>query len=53
MCDQVQPLLLEQLEPPRINVAGIYVLKERRGEERVEDLIARISAAAATTLPPL
>ena len=44
---------VEQLEPPRINVAGIYVLKERRGEERVEDLIARISAAAATTLPPL
>lgn len=44
---------VEQSEPLRMFVAGIYVLKERRGEERVEDLIARISAAAATTLPPL
>lgn len=44
---------VEQSEPPRVNVAGIYVLKERRGEDRVEDLIARISAAAKAVLPPL
>lgn len=44
---------VEQSEAPRTGIAGIYVLKERRGEDRVEDLIARISAAAATTLPPL
>ena len=44
---------VEQAEPPRISIAGIYVLKERRGEERVEDLIARISEAAKATLPPL
>jgi hypothetical protein len=29
------------------------VLKERRGEERVEDLISRIARAAQATLPPL
>jgi len=44
---------VEQSEPARINIAGIYVLKERRGEERVEDLIARISEAAIAVLPPL
>lgn len=44
---------VEQAEPPRINIAGIYVLKERRGEERVEDLITRISDAAIAVLPAL
>lgn len=42
-----------QAEAPRLFVAGIYVLKERRGEERVEDLIARISKAAKAVLPAL
>lgn len=42
-----------QSDEPRRAVAGIYVLKERRGEERIEDLIQRISKAAIATLPPL
>jgi len=33
-------------------VAGIHVLKERRGEERLEALIARITLAAHRVLPP-
>lgn len=44
---------VSQLEPPRVSVMGIYALAERRGEERLEDLIARIIAAAAPALPPL
>ena len=44
---------LEQRDPPRQAVTGLYVLKERRGEERVEDLIARITRAARAVLPPL
>lgn len=42
-----------QSEEPRRAIAGIYVLKERRGEERVEDLIERIAHAAIAVLPPL
>lgn len=42
-----------QADPAREAIAGLYVLKERRGEERVEDLIARISKAAKAVLPPL
>jgi hypothetical protein len=34
-------------------IAGLYVLRERRGEERVEDMIERISKAAKASLPPL
>ena len=41
-----------QLDEPRRAVTGIYVLKERRGEERVEELIGRIAAAAHAVLPP-
>lgn len=43
---------VEQADAPRQSVAGIYVLKERRGEERIEDLIERIVTAARTVLPP-
>lgn len=41
-----------QADPARQAIAGLYVLKERRGEERVEELIARIAKAAKATLPP-
>jgi LysR family transcriptional regulator of abg operon len=42
-----------QSAAPRENLVGIYVLRERRGEERVEDLIERIKTAAHAVLPPL
>lgn len=42
-----------QKDEPRRATAGIYVLKERRGEERIEDLIERLSRAALAVLPPL
>jgi LysR family transcriptional regulator of abg operon len=42
-----------QKNDPRVSIAGLYVLKDRRGEERIEDLIDRISRAAQATLPPL
>lgn len=38
---------------PRRSVTGIYVLKERRGEDRIEELIQRIARAAHAVLPPL
>ncbi|MBD8066336.1 LysR family transcriptional regulator [Devosia sp. PTR5] len=44
---------IEQLDDPRRAVTGIYVLQERRGEPRVEELIERIAAAAHAVLPPL
>lgn len=44
---------VSQKDAPRRATAGIYVLKERRGEERIEDLIERISRAALAALPPL
>ncbi|KKB78704.1 hypothetical protein VW35_09295 [Devosia soli] len=44
---------VDQADTPRGFLAGIYVLRERRGEERIEDLLARISAAAIAVLPPL
>lgn len=40
-----------QSDEPRRAVTGIYVLKERRGEERVEELIGRITAACHAVLP--
>lgn len=42
-----------QADPKRQAIIGLYVLKERRGEERVEEMIARIEQAAMATLPPL
>ena len=42
---------VEQRDEPKRAVSGIYVLKERRGEERVEDLIERITKAAHAVLP--
>jgi LysR family transcriptional regulator of abg operon len=42
---------VEQRDEPRRTVTGIYVLKERRGEERVAELIARITEAAHAVLP--
>jgi len=42
-----------QRQDPRPAIAGLYVLKDRRGEDRIEDLIDRISHAAKATLPPL
>ncbi|KQN78224.1 LysR family transcriptional regulator [Devosia sp. BK] len=44
---------VEQADPVRQMIAGLYVLRERRGEERVEDMIERISKAAKASLPPL
>lgn len=44
---------VEQSGEPRRAITGIYVLKERRGDERVEDLIERITKAAHAVLPPL
>lgn len=43
---------VEQRDEPRRSVTGIYVLKEWRGEERVEEMLRRITAAAHTVLPP-
>ena len=42
-----------QADPKRQAIAGLYMLKERRGEERVEEMIVRIEKAAKATLPPL
>lgn len=42
-----------QRDTPRISIAGLYVLKDRRGEDRIEDIIERISSSARATLPPL
>ncbi|MNY81259.1 hypothetical protein D3C86_2227330 [compost metagenome] len=42
---------VEQRDEPRRAVTGIYVLKERRGEERVEELIGRITVACQAVLP--
>src|SRR5215217_5374022 len=44
---------VKQADPVRQAIAGLYVLRERRGEERVEDMIARITVAAKAVLPPL
>lgn len=41
-----------QKNEPRRAVTGIYVLKERRGEDRVEELIGRITRACHAVLPP-
>jgi len=43
---------VEQKDEPRRAVTGIYVLKERRGEARVEELIGRITRACNAVLPP-
>lgn len=40
-----------QTKPPRASSIGIYVLKERRGEDRIEALIGRIMHAAHAVLP--
>ena len=40
-----------QRDESKRSVTGIYVLKERRGEERVEDLITRITQACHAVLP--
>lgn len=40
-----------QKRQPRTNLVGIHVLRERRGEERIEDLITRIRTIAAERLP--
>lgn len=44
---------VEQADPPRRSVTGIFVLKEWRGEPRVESLIERITKAAHAVLPKL
>lgn len=46
-------LEVTQADPLRQAIAGLYVLRERRGEERIEDMIGRIRAAATVVLPPL
>ncbi|ODT69443.1 MAG: hypothetical protein ABS75_17205 [Pelagibacterium sp. SCN 63-23] len=43
---------VEQSEELRHANIGIYVLRERRGEARIEDLINRITHAAHAVLPP-
>ena len=42
-----------QADAKRVSRMGIYLLSEQRAEERMEDLIARITAAARNVLPPL
>ena len=44
---------VDQAEEPRRAVSGIYVLKEWRGDDRIEDLILRITRAAHAVLPPI
>ena len=43
---------VDQRDEPRRAVTGIYVLKERRGEDRIEELITRITQACHAVLPP-
>ncbi|WP_297111096.1 LysR family transcriptional regulator [uncultured Devosia sp.] len=43
---------VQQRDEPKRSVTGIYVLRERRGEERIEELITRIATACHTVLPP-
>jgi len=42
---------VQQRDEPRRAITGIYVLKEWRGEDRIEDLIERIRQAAHAVLP--
>lgn len=42
---------VEQADEPRRAISGIYVLRERRGEERIEELIVRITKACHAVLP--
>ena len=52
--DQRRGLLeVEQVDPPRVSRMGIYLLAERRDDERLQDLVRRIIAAATPVLPPL
>lgn len=44
---------VRQVDPPRISRMGIYLLSERRDEDRLVDMVARIVAAAQPVLPPL
>lgn len=44
---------VEQADPHRISRMGIYLLTEQREDERVRDLVGRISAAANAVLPAL
>jgi len=44
-------LEVEQKDEPRRTVTGIYVLRERRDEDRVEELVERITKACHAVLP--
>ena len=44
---------VQQADPPRVSRMGIYFLAERREDERLQSLIARILEAARPVLPPL
>lgn len=44
---------VEQADPPRVSRMGIYYLAERREEEGLRGIIARILDAARPVLPPL
>lgn len=44
---------VQQAKPPVVSRMGIYRLAESRDDVRIEDLIARITAAAKPVLPPL
>jgi LysR family transcriptional regulator of abg operon len=44
---------VEQADAPRESVAGIYLLRERRDDARMAEMIERISRAAKAVLPPL
>jgi len=44
---------VEQADAKRISRMGIYLLAERRAEERIVDLVERIITAARPVLPPL
>ncbi len=43
---------VNQRKRPRTSLVGIHVLRERRGEDRIEDLISRIRTIAQQRLPP-
>ncbi len=44
---------LEVLDEASYFIVGVHVLRERRGEERVDQLIERIKTASAKVLPPV
>ena len=44
---------VEQTDPHRISRMGIYLLTEQKNDERLRDMVRRISEAAKPVLPEL